>query len=489
VQDATTAQAERDARLRRLREEYPVFRIEDASVDTNPDGVTLRFSFAAGALRFRPPVQFTGLNPEEAARVTGPTARRIVRALAIVEAFSYWKALCSPVIEVALPAPDAAELDWWRAFWPGAMGEFFYRNQIGYTATDFLAIRGPVGAPGRLDGPADGAPDGTGAAPGRAGGAADGAPLVLFSGGKDSLALARIAAAARGAAPVDFFLYNPGARLRGMAGSLAPGGRVLEAHRAILPELLRLNAAGHPNGHTPFSAYLACAAMLSGYLRGSGLVVAGNSRSDDEPNVPSYLGRPVNHQWTKSFEFETAIGAYRDHWLPGAPGYSSPLRPLYELQIIASLSGDVDGYLRTASCNRAPAGAWCRSCAKCAWVFLATAALFGHDLAIRKIGADMFADPALAGVYQEMAGLTGTKPFECTGTEDEVRTAIRAAGRGLDPDAYPALAACLHDPAVAAARPLGALLAEWGHDELVPAALLDQVSKARAEAAARAWRR
>lgn len=475
MQDATTVQAERDAQLRRLREEYPVFRIEDASADLSQHGVTLRFSFAAGALRFRPSVQFTGLNPEEAARVTAPTARRMVRALAIVEAFSYWKALCSPVIEVALPAPDAAELDWWRAFWPGAMGEFFYRNQIGYTATDFLAIRGPVGAPERLDGAADGAPDGAG-----------GAPLVLFSGGKDSLALARIAAAARGAVPVDFFLYNPGERLRGMAGSLAAGGRVLEAHRAILPELLRLNAAGHPNGHTPFSAYLAFAAMLTGYLRGGELVMAGNSRSDDEPNVPSYLGRPVNHQWTKSFEFETAMGAYRDRWLPGAPGYSSPLRPLYELQIIASLSGDVDGYLRTASCNRAPAGAWCRSCAKCAWVFLATAALFGHDLAIRKIGADMFADPALAGVYQEMAGLTGTKPFECTGTEDEVRAAIRAAGRGRDPDAYPALAACLRDPAVAAARPLAALLGEWGHDELVPAAFLDQVSKARAEAAARA---
>jgi len=481
VQDATTVQAERDALVRRLREEYPVFRIEDASADLSPGGVTLRFSFAAGTLWFRPSVQFTGLNPEEAARVTAPTARRIVRALAIIEAFSYWKALCSPVIEVALAAPDAAELDWWRAFWPGAMGEFFYRNQIGYTAADFLVIRGPVAAPERLDGVADGSLEGADDADG-----ADGPPLVLFSGGKDSLALARIAAAARGASPVDFFLYNPGARLRDMAGSLATGGRVLEAHRAILPELFQLNAAGHPNGHTPFSAYLAFAAMLTGYLRGSGLVVAGNSRSDDEPNVPSYLGRPVNHQWTKSFEFETAIGAYRDRWLPAAPGYSSPLRPLYELQIIATLSGDVDGYLRTASCNRPPAGAWCRSCAKCAWVFLATAALFGHDLAIRKIGADMFADPALAGVYQEMAGITGTKPFECTGTEDEVRTAILAAGRGRDPGAYPALAACLRDPAVAAACPLAALLAEWGHDELVPAAFLDQVSKARAVAAARA---
>ena len=457
------------ADLLRLREEYPVFRIEDARAVLGPTGVRLEFAFAAGALRFRPAVEFTGLLPDEAGRVATVTARRLIRALAIIEAFSYWKALCSPVIEVALPGPDDAELGWWQAFWPGAMGEFFYRNRIDYTTPGFLAIRGPVGADG---------PGGDGAAPA-------GPPLVLFSGGKDSLALARVVSAASGTAPVDFFLYNPGERLRGLAGSLAPGGRLVEVRRAILPELLALNAAGHPNGHTPFSAYLALAAMLTGYLRGSGPVMAGNSRSDDEPNVASYLGRPVNHQWTKSYEFEAAARSYRDRWLPGAPGYSSPLRPLYEVQIIASLAGDVDTYLRTVSCNQARGGGWCRSCAKCAWVFLATAALFGHDLAIRKTGGDMFADPALSGVYQEMAGLTGVKPFECTGSEDEVRAAIQAVGHGQPPDAYPALAACLRDPAVAGARPLAALLAGWGHDDLVPASLRGQVGKARAEAAAR----
>jgi hypothetical protein len=472
VQDVTTARAPRAGLLRRLREEHPVFRIEDARAVPGPTWVRLEFAFAAGALRFRPAVEFTGLLPDEAGRVATVTAQRMIRALAIIEAFSYWKALCSPVIEVALPGPDAAELDWWQAFWPGAMGEFFYRNQIDYTAPGFLVIRGPAGA----DGPGGHAPDE--AAP-------VGPPLVLFSGGKDSLALARVVAASSGTAPVDFFLYNPGERLRGLAGSLASGGRLVEVRRAILPELLALNAAGHPNGHTPFSAYLAFAAMLAGYLRGSGPVMAGNSRSDDEPNVRSYLGRPVNHQWTKSYEFEAAARAYRDRWLPGAPGYSSPLRPLYEVQIIASLAGDVDAYLRTVSCNQARGGGWCRACAKCAWVFLATAALFGHDLAIRKTGGDMFADPALSGVYQEMAGLTGVKPFECTGSEDEVRAAIQAVGHGQPPDAYPALAACLRDPAVAGARPLAALLADWGHDDLVPAALLGQVSEARAEAAAR----
>jgi hypothetical protein len=469
----TTARGAPGDQVRRLRAEYPVFRIEEARAAVGPSGVRLEFAFAAGALRFRPTVELAGLSPDEAGRVGTVTAQRMIRALAIVEAFSYWKALCSPVIEVALPAPEPAELGWWQDFWPGAMGEFFYRNQIDYTAPGFLVIRGPAGA-GQA--PVSG--------PSAAGVEPAGPPLVLFSGGKDSLALARAVSA--GSVPVDFFLYNPGERLRALAGPLAAGGRLVEARRAILPELLRLNAAGHPNGHTPFSAYLAFAAMLAGYLRGSGPVMAGNSRSDDEPNVAAYLGRPVNHQWTKSYEFERAARSYRDRWLPGAPGYSSPLRPLYELQIIASLAGDVDTYLRTVSCNRAADGGWCRSCAKCAWVFLATAALFGHDLAIRKTGGDMFADPALAGVFTEMAGLTGVKPFECTGSEGEVRAAIQAVGLGGEPDAFPALAACLRDPAVAAARPLAALLADWGHDELVPAAVLGQVSKARAAAAARA---
>ena len=444
-----------------------MFRIEAAQATRTPGGVALEFAFAAGDLRFRPVVELTGLSPGETAAVTTPTARRMIRALAIIEAFSYWKALCSPVIEVALPAPDAAELDWWRSFWPGAMGEFFYRNGIDYTVPGFLDIRAAAGPE-----PAGSEPAG----PGRDERAVTAPPLVMFSGGKDSLALARIVTSG-GAVPADFFLYNPVARQWGLAESLAHGGRFLEVRRTILAELLRLNAAGHPNGHTPFSAYLAIAAMLAGYLRGTGFVVAGNSRSDDEPNVESYLGHPVNHQWTKSYEFESALAAYRDRWLPGAPGYSSPLRPLYELQIIASLSGDIDGYLQTASCNRVKGEGWCRSCAKCAWVFLATAALFGHDLAVRKTGGDMFADPALAGVYAEMAGLTGSKPFECTGTEEEVRTAIRAVGQGHNPDDFPALATCLRAAAVTAARPLTALLADWGRDDLVPAALLSQVRR------------
>jgi hypothetical protein len=449
-----------------LRDSHPVFRVEHASAAADGEAVRLEFRFTCGETTFAPSVELAGLRPEEVARVSAPTARRLVRALAIVEAFSYWKAFCSPVIEAALPSADPAETAWWESFWPKAMGEFFYRNGIDFTAPGFLRITASTSPVTAADpAPALGSHD------------ADAPPLVMFSGGKDSLALAY--AVRDAAAPAtDFFLYNPTGGQRALAESMADGGRIIEVRRQVLPELLALNASGHPNGHTPYSAYLALAALLAGYLRGSPMVLAGNSRSDDEPNVGSYLGMPVNHQWTKSYEFEAALGTYRDRWLPGAPSYSSPLRPLLELQIIRSLQPHMDAYLKTASCNKAKGLGWCRKCAKCAWVFLATTSLFSHDLAVSKAGGDLFADPELSGLYEAMAGLPGAgdKPFECTGTEEEVRSAIQAAGQhGFH---LPALATCLRDPAVQAARPLDVVVKDWGHDDLLPAALKERVRQA-----------
>jgi len=412
------------AQVERLRRAHPVFRIDAARAQPTSQAITLEFHFTAATHTFQPTVHLDGLNPDETPRIHTPTARRLIRALAIIEAFSYWKAFCSPIIDVALPSPDPAEQAWWQSFWPAAMGEFFYRNHIDFTTPGFLKITTAAGTPAE--------PPARSSAHTVASHTAGTPPLVMFSGGKDSLALT-LATRDSATSPADFFLYNPTAGQRDLAESLANGGRILTVHREILSELLALNDANHPNGHTPYSAYLAVAAMLAGYLRDSQHVLAGNSRSDDEANIESYLGLPINHQWTKSHQFETALSEYRDRWLPGAPTYSSPLRPLFELQIIASLAHDTDAYLQTASCNRTKGNGWCQACAKCAWVFLATSALFGHDLAVRKTGGDMFANPALAGLYERMAGLTGTKPFECTGTEEEVRAAIHATGHGHNP--------------------------------------------------------
>jgi hypothetical protein len=114
-------------RLDALRDTYPIFRVKDARavVDSVDSVVKLEFGFSAAEIRFRPVVELHGLRPEETQRLNTETARRLIRALGIVEAFSYWKAFCSPVIEVAPPPWNAGEMSWWRSFWPHAMGEFF----------------------------------------------------------------------------------------------------------------------------------------------------------------------------------------------------------------------------------------------------------------------------------------------------------------------------------------------------------------------------
>lgn len=456
-------------RLEQLRRGNPTFGVHPAKATAEGGNIQIRFTFTVGERSFEPEVHIAGFTSDEVDRLGEPTAQSIIRALAIVEAFSYWKAFCSE--NLSTPAgpwdePKAtAESAWWNGFWPNAMGEFFYRNNIDFTAPGFLTVgpQTPSSAAAGTQPPetANDLESSNSRSP-------EGPALVMFSGGKDSLALVKVT---QKAMPVDFFLYNPTDGQKVLTGKLQEtGSRVFTVRRSMLPELLELNAQGYPNGHTPYSAYLAFAAMLCGYLRGNSMVLAGNSRSDDEPNVSAYLGRTINHQWTKSYEYEHALATYRTSWLPQAPYYSSPLRPLYELQIISLLADDIESYLATASCNKMKSKGWCRKCAKCSWVFLATSALFGHELAIHKVGSDLFQDTELADLFERMAGLHGTKPFECTGTEDEVRGAIQHVIT-THQTTPPALLNASADARIANARSLAAVLADWGSDDLVPEAL------------------
>jgi hypothetical protein len=75
-----------------------------------------------------------------------------------------------------------------------------------------------------------------------------------------------------------------------------------------------------------------------------------------------------------------------------------------------------------------------------------------------------------------MAGLNGDKPFECTGTEEEVRSAIQAAAQ--NGGNLPALTPSLRNPAMMTARPLDVLLKDWGQDDLIPPALKERVRRA-----------
>jgi UDP-N-acetylmuramoylalanine--D-glutamate ligase len=171
-------------------------------------------------------------------------------------------------------------------------------------------------------------------------------------------------------------------------------------------------------------------------LYGHDEILLGNEASADEANL-LYLGHEINHQYSKSSAFEEKFREYTHSELftkqSQVPHYYSRLRHLSELEITKQLSQfaaqkplfkQVLSMLRSCNVGQQQ-GVWCHHCPKCAFVF----AMFSAYLPPTFVGQqifqkDLFADESLRTTFQELAGLSDKKPFECVGTFAEVRQAI-----------------------------------------------------------------
>jgi hypothetical protein len=215
--------------------------------------------------------------------------------------------------------------------------------------------------------------------------------------------------------------------------SAAVAGAVLHVvTRRLDPKLLEMNAAGAWNGHVPVSATLAFAGTLVAALSGFGAVIASNESSASVGNA-SWHGIDVNHQWSKSLEFERLMR----RWLRGnigeSPDYVSLLRPLTELRIVKAFATHAEYFDAVTSCNAnfklsGPAARrFCLACPKCVFVALMARPWLDDAAYHALFVGDPLADPANQTIVEELLGVTGAKPFECVGTPEETAAAIHLA--------------------------------------------------------------
>ena len=83
---------------------------------------------------------------------------------------------------------------------------------------------------------------------------------------------------------------------------------MVRAEREIDPQLLRSAELGFLNGHVPVTGILSAVAVLAAVLTDRDTVVMSNEWSASIPTL-QYQGHPVNHQYSKSAEFEAAFRA------------------------------------------------------------------------------------------------------------------------------------------------------------------------------------
>src|SRR5690348_11954299 len=259
------------------------FRYREYAVDAERGGLTCRYG--------RDGREFTG-------RVTLPPgeqwhteqARAAARLVLLLSGVSYYKTAAPAVIDFGTIALTAAEEAFLREFYLQGLAEFAYRNNLDLTQLRIEARRAPDPNP---DPPAPPAPS----SPKRA--------LVPFGGGIDSIVTVE---QVRQQADVALFIVSrPADRFDAIEQPAAVTGLpVVRAEREIDPQLLRSAELGFLNGHVPVTGILSAIAVLAAVLEDRDAVVMSNEWSASIPTL-EFDGRAVNHQFSKSEEFEAAF--------------------------------------------------------------------------------------------------------------------------------------------------------------------------------------
>lgn len=243
-----------------------------------------------------------------------------------------------------------------------------------------------------------------------------GRALLLNGGGKDG----SVSAALLSQNSIDFTWFQRGDSVAQQQVVQSWSKPLLKVRRILDPK----RKERVYSGHRPMSAGIAFLAMLCAYLYDYRYVIASNESSANEGNV-TIDGFTVNHQYSKSLEFEADFQA-----LFLATGitevyYFSLLRPLNELQI-ASFTTKLTGAQLSAivSCNNGTStGTWCLKCPKCAFITLVVYAV--SPTIARSIWGDInvINTPSLTPFITELIDPNQEKPLECVGTLDECHVA------------------------------------------------------------------
>ena len=405
-----------------LRTQYPVFEYVDYHWEVVDEGLRLWFDFRMGDIEFHPtalverrPFLEFGVRSVECGDID-----RLVFEIGMVELVSYWKCACPPTVRVLCGSLTEEQTAFWRKLYWHGLGEFFYTNGIVSDNDSFMQIVGTRRAVSAKESPVADSGHGT--------------PcpyIVPIGGGKDSVVTLELLR--RAGMTIRPLIMNPrGATVECARVAGFPIDEVLVIRRTIDPTLLDLNAKGYLNGHTPFSAMLAFYTRLAATLTGIPNVALSNENSANESTV---LGTDVNHQYSKSLEFEDDFRRYCDGF-----NYFSFLRPLSELQIAMLFSRFTDYHDVFRSCNvGSKQDIWCGHCAKCLFAYIILSPFIEPARLNQIFGKSMLDDMSLEHEFRQLLGEAETKPFECVGTVDEVRQALSMAIQRWYPASRPAL--------------------------------------------------
>ena len=389
-----------------FRRMYPNFIYDSYEIIEEDNYIKLIFHFIIEGLIEFNPYYIIEKKDIKNKNINNNLFKYMVFHIGLIELVSYFKCTCSPNVIIKAGYIDEEQIKWFKKLYYNGLGEMLYKNRISITEEELMDIKCTVNNMESFKVEYKGEGN-----------------LIPIGGGKDSNVTLELMK--------DEFedntciIINPkeiNIECSKIAGYSEEN--IFNIKRVLDKKIIDLNNQGFLNGHTPFSSLVAFVTYLSAYLSNKKYIILSNESSSNEPTV---LGTNINHQYSKSYEFEIDFNNYTKKYFNIDIKYFSLLRCLNEFQIGMLFSNYKKYHKIFKSCNvgsKSIPWKWCCDCPKCLFVYIILSPFLYKEELINIFGEDLYEKKELLNTLLELSGYSETKPFECVGTYLEVRYAL-----------------------------------------------------------------
>lgn len=398
----------------KLREDYPEFIYQSFSVLENDEEYKVTYEFQLNDIIFHPIITILKKNISNS-NIDKEYLNYLFFQYGLFDLMSYYKLTCSPKLIIRPMYIDSNQCYFFKKVLYNGLGEYFYKNHINLNFNEFLDIIVESDYKYHLPKFVD-MYEGN---------------LIPVGGGKDSIVSMELLKDYHNVNKMFLLDRNLYPKNQAAYDSIYQAGYddldIVVFRNELDLQLLELNKKGFLNGHIPISACISMSSFILAYLNNKKYIVLSNEASANEGN---FDGLNVNHQYSKSYEYELDFRNYSKKYLNPNICYFSLLRGWNEYEIVQEFLKHKEYLKLFRSCNRGTKkNIWCNHCSKCLYVYIMLYPYLTEYEMKLVFDHDMLNDKSLEEVFLDLVVASRLKPFECVGTRLEINYSLQEALR------------------------------------------------------------